>query len=71
MQDEDNMEESLRHSVALLGELRTSMLGPQKYYELYMHVNDELQLLLVRFVLVSMCVMGLEVAGSNYQYIHR
>lgn len=37
------MQEALRHSAALLGELRTSLLGPQKYYELYMQVNDELR----------------------------
>lgn len=41
--DEDNMQEALRHSAALLGELRTSLLGPQKYYELYVQVNDELR----------------------------
>jgi len=43
IQDEDNMQEALRHSAALLGELRTSLLGPQKYYELYVQVNDELR----------------------------
>ena len=32
------MKEALRYSAALLGELRTSLLGPQKYYELYMQV---------------------------------
>jgi vacuolar protein sorting-associated protein 35 len=37
------MQEALRHSAALLGELRTSLLGPQKYYELYVQVNDELR----------------------------
>lgn len=41
------MEDALRHSAALLGELRTSLLSPQKYYELYMQANDELQMLLV------------------------
>ena len=39
------MQEALRHSAVLLGELRTSLLGPQKYYELYMQVNDELRAL--------------------------
>jgi vacuolar protein sorting-associated protein 35 len=39
------MQEALRHSAALLGELRTSLLGPQKYYELYVQVNDELRAL--------------------------
>jgi hypothetical protein len=50
MQDEDNLREALRYSAALLGELRTSLLGPQKYYELYMQASDELQNLQVRGV---------------------
>ena len=40
--DEDNLREALRYSAAMLGELRTSYLSPQKYYELYMQVFDEL-----------------------------
>eukprot|EP00775_Hariotina_reticulata_P005658 gene5658-5897_t len=40
--DEDNLREALRYSAAMLGELRTSFLAPQKYYELYMQVFDEL-----------------------------
>ena len=42
LQDEDNLREALRYSAAMLGELRTSYLAPQKYYELYMQVFDEL-----------------------------
>jgi vacuolar protein sorting-associated protein 35 len=38
----------------MLGELRTSYLSPQKYYELYMQVFDELSNLEV-----SVCVRGL------------
>jgi hypothetical protein len=41
-QDEDNMREALRFSAAMLSELRTSQLSPQKYYELYMLVFDQL-----------------------------
>lgn len=48
MQDEDNLREALRYSAAMLGELRTSYLSPQKYYELYMQVFDELGNLEVR-----------------------
>lgn len=40
--DEGNLREALRYSAAMLGELRTSFLSPQKYYELYMQVFDEL-----------------------------
>jgi hypothetical protein len=47
-QDEDNLREALRYSAAMLGELRTSYLSPQKYYELYMQVFDELGNLEVR-----------------------
>ncbi len=42
-QDEDNLREALRFSAAMLGELRTSLLTPQKYFELYMQVFDELR----------------------------
>lgn len=42
-QDEDNLREALRYCSAMLGELRTSLLGPQKYYELYMQAFDELR----------------------------
>ncbi|KAL4438691.1 hypothetical protein ABPG77_006295 [Micractinium sp. CCAP 211/92] len=41
--DDDNMKEALRYSAALLGELRTSLLSPQRYYELYMQACDELR----------------------------
>lgn len=47
-QDEDNLREALRYSAAMLGELRTSYLSPQKYYELYMQVFDQLAHLEVR-----------------------
>lgn len=40
--DEDNMREALKFSSAMLGELRTSQLSPQKYYELYMQAFDQL-----------------------------
>lgn len=47
-QDEDNLREALRYSAAMLGELRTSFLSPQRYYELYMQAFDELGNLEVR-----------------------
>lgn len=40
--DEENLREALRFSAAMLGELRTSQLSPQKYYELYMLAFDQL-----------------------------
>lgn len=46
-QDEDNVKDALRYSAAMLGELRTSSLGPQKYYEMYMQVSDQLHFLTV------------------------
>lgn len=50
LQEESNIDEALRHSAVLLGELRTSLLGPQKYYELYMAVNNEMRDLEVRCI---------------------
>lgn len=49
--DEENMREALRFSAAMLGELRTSQLSPQKYYELYMLAFDQM--------------VNLEVGGSE------
>ena len=40
--DGGSMREALRCASELLGELRTSLLTPQKYYELYMAVTQEL-----------------------------
>jgi hypothetical protein len=56
-QDEDNLREALRFSAAMLGELRTSFLSPQKYYELYMQVFDELANLEVRGA-CSLCMIS-------------
>ncbi len=50
LQEEANIDEALRHSAVLLGELRTSLLGPQKYYELYMAVNNEMRDLEVCYI---------------------
>lgn len=41
-QEEENLREALRFSAAMLSELRTSQLSPQKYYELYMLAFDQL-----------------------------
>ena len=43
--DSDNLREVFKYSSAMLGELRTSLLSPQKYYELYMRTFDELRTL--------------------------
>lgn len=53
LQDEDNLREALRFSAAMLGELRTSLLTPQKYFELYMQAFDELRHLEVGHRLIS------------------
>ncbi len=42
-QDEDSLRDVFKYSSAMLGELRTSLLSPQKYYELYMRAFDELR----------------------------
>ena len=46
-QDDDNVKDALRYSAAMLAELRTSTLGPQRYYEMYMQVSDQLHFLQV------------------------
>eukprot|EP00271_Cylindrocystis_brebissonii_P013678 TRINITY_DN3378_c0_g1_i1.p1 TRINITY_DN3378_c0_g1~~TRINITY_DN3378_c0_g1_i1.p1 ORF type:complete len:854 (+),score=150.46 TRINITY_DN3378_c0_g1_i1:195-2564(+) len=41
--DGNNLREALKYSAQMLGELRTSKLSPQKYYELYIRLADELR----------------------------
>ena len=43
--DKSNLQEALRYASLMLGELRTNLLSPQKYYELYIKASDELQFL--------------------------
>eukprot|EP00899_Mesostigma_viride_P013117 jgi/Mesvir1/21806/Mv04196-RA.3 len=40
--DEGNVREAISHAATMLGELQTSSLSPQKYYELYIKAFDEL-----------------------------
>ncbi|KAH7286518.1 hypothetical protein KP509_32G010800 [Ceratopteris richardii] len=47
--DSCNLRDALKYSAQMLGELRTSKLSPQKYYELYMKTFDELRMLEVFF----------------------
>lgn len=37
--DSDNLREALKHASNLICELRTSLLSPKNYYELYMQVR--------------------------------
>lgn len=41
--DKTKLMEALKHASNMLGELRTSLLSPKSYYELYMSVSDELR----------------------------
>eukprot|EP00850_Spirogloea_muscicola_P001040 SM000004S14910 [mRNA] locus=s4:133208:176671:- [translate_table: standard] len=41
--DANNIREALKFSALMLSELRTSKLSPQKYYELYMRIFDDLR----------------------------
>merc|ERR1719261_1235259 len=41
--ENNNLREALKHSSNLICELRTSLLSPKNYYELYMQVFQELQ----------------------------
>jgi len=40
--DGDNLKTALDHATEMLRELRTSLLTPKNYYELYMKVLDEM-----------------------------
>lgn len=46
LQDSDNLRDALKHASNFVSELRTSLLSPKHYYELYMLVFQELQHLL-------------------------
>merc|ERR1712139_591929 len=48
--DNNNLREALKHSSNMICELRTSMLSPKNYYELYMQVFQEMQKLAEFFV---------------------
>jgi len=41
--DGDKLMEALKHASNMICELRTSMLSPKSYYELYMAISDELR----------------------------
>eukprot|EP00920_Eleutheroschizon_duboscqi_P012488 GHVT01029742.1.p1 GENE.GHVT01029742.1~~GHVT01029742.1.p1 ORF type:complete len:994 (-),score=265.02 GHVT01029742.1:584-3565(-) len=43
--DDDNLRDALKHASSIICELRTSLLSPKNYYELYMSVFHELQYL--------------------------
>lgn len=43
--DEDDLKEALKHASSMLNELRTGLLSPTNYYQLYMIVFDELRFL--------------------------
>src|SRR6266436_2206490 len=41
--DKGKLMEALKHASNMLSELRTSLLSPKSYYELYMGVTDQLR----------------------------
>ncbi|XP_020284826.1 vacuolar protein sorting-associated protein 35 isoform X1 [Pseudomyrmex gracilis] len=41
--DKSKLMDALKHASTMLGELRTSLLSPKSYYELYMTITDELR----------------------------
>ncbi|XP_074102802.1 vacuolar protein sorting-associated protein 35-like isoform X1 [Cotesia typhae] len=43
--DNAKLMDALKHASTMLGELRTSLLSPKSYYELYMAITDELRYL--------------------------
>ena len=49
--DKSKLMDGLKHASNMLGELRTSLLSPKSYYELYMCICDELRHLVSSFFL--------------------
>lgn len=41
--DQRNLRDALKHASTMLSELRTSLLGPKNYYDLYITATDELR----------------------------
>lgn len=41
--DSDSLDTALEHAIEMLREMRTSLLSPKTYYELYMRVMDEMR----------------------------
>lgn len=41
--DKNKLMEALKHASTMIGELRTSLLSPKNYYELYITITDELR----------------------------
>lgn len=41
--DNNKLMDALKYASNMLGELRTSLLSPKSYYELYMNISDQLQ----------------------------
>lgn len=39
--DQRNLRDALKHASTMLSELRTSLLGPKNYYDLYITATDE------------------------------
>jgi vacuolar protein sorting-associated protein 35 len=48
--DSGNLREALKSSSNMLAELRTSLLSPRNYYNLYMQIFDELKYMESQFV---------------------
>jgi vacuolar protein sorting-associated protein 35 len=48
--DTNNLRDALKHSSTMLSELKTSLLSPRNYFNLYMMVFDELAFLEQHFI---------------------
>uniref|UniRef100_A0A1I8ITR9 Vacuolar protein sorting-associated protein 35 n=1 Tax=Macrostomum lignano TaxID=282301 RepID=A0A1I8ITR9_9PLAT len=65
--DKAKLMDALKHASNMLGELRTSLLSPKSYYELYMLITDEMRHL--ELYLLDEFQKGGEYAGSLYLLI--
>jgi len=48
--DLNNLKDALKHSSTMLAELKTSLLSPRNYFNLYMMIFDELSCLEQHFI---------------------
>lgn len=48
--DLNNLKDALKHSSTMLAELKTSLLSPRNYFNLYMMIFDELGCLEQHFI---------------------
>ena len=57
--DQRNLRDGLKHAASMLGELRTSALGPKSYYDLYISATDGGLCCCLLCLLLASCCLSL------------